>query len=108
MIVPNGATLLATVCNTTSNAVPYALWLARGDEQYLVDLSDALGQPGDGGLTGLTCHGDKIYVAVQSSTARILILDRSLAPIGVITSPAFADIHSLHAAGDSLIVCSTG
>jgi hypothetical protein len=108
MIVPDGATLLATVCNSTPNAVPYALWLARGDEQYLVDLSDALGQPGDGGLTGLTCHGDKIYVAVQSSAPRILVLDRCLAPVGVIASPEFSDLHSLHTAGDSLIVCSTG
>ncbi len=108
MIVADGAALLATICNTAPNAVPYALWLARGEEQYLVDLSDALGQPGDGGLTGLTCHGDKIYVAVQSSTARILVLDRCLAPVDVIASPEFVDIHSLHTAGDSLIVCSTG
>jgi hypothetical protein len=108
MILPDGATLLATVCNTTPNAIPYALWLARGEEQYLVDLSDVLGQPGDGGLTGLACLGDKIYVAVQSTAARILILDRCLAPVGVITSPEFVDIHSLHTAGDALIVCSTG
>jgi hypothetical protein len=109
MIMPDGVTLLATVCNATSNAVPYALWLARGEDQYLVDLSDALGQAGDSGLTGLTCHGDKIYAAVQSGlAARILILDRCLAPVGVIVSPEFVDIHSIHTAGDSLIVCSTG
>ena len=109
MIVPPGATLLATVCNTTPNAVPYTLWLAHGGAQYLVDLSDALNQPGDGGLTGITWHGDKIYLAVQSSdTPRILILDRHLRPSGTITSSEFADIHSIHAAGDALLVCSTG
>ncbi|HEY0184308.1 MAG TPA: DUF4915 domain-containing protein [Rhodopila sp.] len=109
MIVPNGITLLGTVCNAISNAVPYALWLARGTDQYLVDLSDSLGQAGDSGLTGLACHGERIYAAVQSGpAARILILDRSLAPVGTIASPEFADIHSIHVAGDSLIVCSTG
>ena len=49
MITPDGTTLLATVCNTTPNAVPYTLWLARGDAQYLVDLSDALNRPGMAG-----------------------------------------------------------
>ena len=66
MILPDGVTLLATVCNTLPNARPYALWLARKDEQYLVDLSDTLDQPGDIGLTGLTSIGDKLYAAVQS------------------------------------------
>jgi len=109
MIAPEGATLLATVCNATPNAAPYALWLARGKSQHLVDLSAVLGQGGDCGLTGLTSHDDRIYVAIQSTVAaRIVILDRSLAPVGVISSPEFADIHSIHAAGDSLIVCSTG
>jgi hypothetical protein len=109
MIVPEGATLLATVCNSTYNAIPYALWLARGKSQYLVDLTDVLGQTGDSGLTGLACHGERIYAAVQSSTAaRILILDRCLTPIGVISSPDFNDIHSIHIADDGLLVCSTG
>ena len=109
MKLPDGLTLLATICNTTPNAVPYTLWFARGSDQYLVDLSDALGQPGDGGLTGLTHVGARIYVAVQSSISpRILILDRKLALIGVIASPDFRDIHSIHGVGDALIVCSTG
>jgi hypothetical protein len=109
MIGLDGATLLATVCNGTSNAIPYALWLARGENQYLIDLSDVLGREGDCGLTGLAYHGDRIYVAVQTSVAaRILILDRCLAPVGVISSPEFADIHSIHVFGDSLLVCSTG
>jgi hypothetical protein len=109
MIVPEGAALLATVCNALPNASPYALWLARGKSEYFVDLADVLGQPGDGGLTGLVWHGGKIYVAVQSTVAaRILILDRCLAPVGVITNPAFMDIHSIHIEGNSLIVCSTG
>src|SRR5215469_15852509 len=79
MILPDGVTLLATVCNTLLNARPYILWFARKDEQYLVDLSDTLDQAGDSGLTGLTSIGDKLYAAVQSSEkARILVLDRRL------------------------------
>jgi hypothetical protein len=109
VITPRGATFLATVCNATPSAVPYALWLCRNNEEYLVDLSSELGQTGDCGLTGITFHGGKIYVAVQSITAgRILILDRSLAPVGVIANPGFVDIHSIHAEADSLLVCSTG
>lgn len=109
MMTPAGTTLLATVCNTTPNAVPYTLWLARGGEQYLVDLSDTINRPGDGGLTGIAHHADKIYVAVQSSDApRVMILDHRLTPIGAITSPDFADIHSIHVAGNTLLVCSTG
>jgi hypothetical protein len=108
MTLPDGVTLLATVCNTTPNAVPYALWMARGCEQYLIDLSDVLGQPGDGGLTGLTCLNGYIYLAVQSNNPRLLTLDRKLTPVGVITSPEFKDIHSIHGVRDGLIVCSTG
>ena len=109
MIPPKDAILLATVCNALPNAVPFALWLARGEDQYFVDLSDVVGRVGDCGLTGLVCHRDRIYVAVQSTAAaRILILDHTLAPAGVISDPAFVDIHSIHADGDSLIVCSTG
>jgi hypothetical protein len=109
MILPDGVQLLATVCNATSNAVPYALWLAQGEEQYLVDLSAVLGKIGDNGLTGITYLGDRIYVAVQSTAAaRVLVLDRGLAPVGVIASPEFVDIHSIHTVDDSLIVCSTG
>lgn len=109
MLLPHGTALLATVCNTTPNAVPYALWLAANDDEYLVDLSDVLGRPGDGGLTGMACHGARIYVAVQSAeAARILVLNRHLVPIDVVASPDFMDIHSLHISGDSLLVCSTG
>jgi hypothetical protein len=109
MIAPEGATLLATVCNAIPSAAPYALWLVQGETEYLVDLSDVLGQEGDCGLTGLASDGERLYAAVQSGiSARILILDRSLTPVGVISSPEFADIHSIHMDGDSLIVCSTG
>ena len=108
MTLPDGVTLLATVCNTTPNAVPYALWMARGAEQYLVDLSDVLGKSGDGGLTGLARVGDRIYAAVQSNNPRILVLDHQLTPKGAITSPEFKDIHSIHCSRDGLIVCATG
>ena len=109
MILPDGVTLLATVCNTVLNATPYALWFARKDEEYLVDLSDTLSQQGDIGLTGLTSIGDKLYAAVQSSTkARIVVLDRRLNVVNVIASPEFVDLHSLHRWNESLIAVSTG
>lgn len=101
--------LLATVCNTLPGAVPFSLWFTERGREYLVDLSDCLGQPGDSGLTGLAVCGNRIYLAVQSSGAsRVLILDRRLVPVGTIASPRFKDLHSLHAAGDSLIAVSTG
>lgn len=108
-MLPDGLTLLATVCNTTRNAVPFTLWLARGDRQYLVDLSDALNRTGDVGLTGLAWHNGLLYAAVQTSLSpRILVLDHRLAVVDVLTNPAFLDLHSLHVVGDALIVASTG
>ncbi|MEJ0017937.1 MAG: hypothetical protein WDN25_15500 [Acetobacteraceae bacterium] len=108
MKLPDDIALLATVCNTTPNAVPFTLWYACGADEYLVDLSDVLGLPGDGGLTGLACVGDRIYAAVQSSDApRILVLDRALAHVATITHPQFKDIHSLHGMESALLVCST-
>jgi hypothetical protein len=109
MRLPDGVTLLATICNTTRNAVPFALWMARGERQYMVDLSDALDKPGDVGLTGLAWLDGHFYAAVQTSTSpRILVLNRQLAVVDVVSSPDFMDLHSLHAADDTLIAASTG
>lgn len=108
MRLPDGLCLLASVCNTTFNAVPFSLWLARGEAQYVVDLSDALNCPGDAGLTGLAWHDGMLYAAVQSTRPRILVLDRNLKPHDVLESSAFADLHSLHITGDSLLVAATG
>jgi len=33
MNIPDGMSLLATVCNTVPHGVPFPLWLARGDKQ---------------------------------------------------------------------------
>ena len=109
MRLPDGVCLLASVCNTTFNAAPFALWLACGETQHVVDLSGALNRPGDSGLTGLAWHDGTLYAAVQNSTEpRIVLLDRGLAPIGALSSPMFADLHSLHKAGDALLVAATG
>lgn len=109
ILLPNGVCLLASICNTTSNATPFTLWLARGASEYLVDLSTALGTPGDSGLTGLAWHDGTLYAAVQSGEApRILQLDHSLTPIGAITAPMFTDLHSLHQTGDGMLVAATG
>jgi hypothetical protein len=45
---------------------PYSFWIAKGEREYLVDLTDLLHQEQDVGLTGLTYHKGKIYLAVQS------------------------------------------
>jgi hypothetical protein len=101
--------LFASICNTTPNATSFALWLARGETQHVVDLSGVLNRPGDSGLTGLAWYDGTLYAAVQSSTEpRIAVLDRNLAPTGVLNSPAFADLHSLHMVDGGLLVAATG
>ena len=59
--------LLATVCNTVPSVAPFALWLGRGADQAVVDLTDVLNEPGDVGLTGLAWHAGRFYIAVQSA-----------------------------------------
>ncbi len=109
MILPGGMTLLATVCNTTPNMAPYSLWLAKGEHEYLVDLTDLLHEDGDVGLTGLTYHRGKIFVAVQTGRdPRILVFDRHLECVDTIRHPEFSDIHSLCIDNGTLLVVSTG
>jgi hypothetical protein len=105
MKLPEGATLLATICNTVGVASPFALWLSDGKQQYVVDLSDHMQD--SGGLTGIAYHDDRIYVAVQSDRPRILVLDMGLCVVDVIQSGDFNDLHSLHIAGDALFIVST-
>lgn len=109
MHLPGGITLLATVCNTTPNVAPWSLWIAKGENEYWVDLTDLL-QPGnDVGLTGLTYHKGKLYLAVQTGLQpRILVFDRHLECIDTITNSEFSDIHSLSIADGALLVVSTG
>jgi hypothetical protein len=109
VVLPGGITLFATVCNTTPNMAVYSLWVAKGENEYLVDLSDLLHGDKDVGLTGLTYHRGKIYVAVQTgSNPRILVFDRHLECIETITHPDFSDIHSLCIVNGVLLVVSTG
>jgi hypothetical protein len=109
VILPGGMTLFATVCNTTRNMAPYSLWIAKGENEYLVDLADLLHPEEDVGLTGLTYHKGKIYLAVQTGRRpRILVFDRHLECIETITHPDFSDLHSLSIAHGVLLVVSTG
>lgn len=109
LVVPDGIVLLATVCNTTRNAAPYALWFARGPEQYLVDLTDLVNEGADHGLTGLAYYDGQLFVAVQSSRApRILVFDNHMNCTETIMHPEFSDIHSLSVVHGDLIVISTG
>jgi YD repeat-containing protein len=109
VILPDGMTLAATVCNTTPNMAPYSLWIAKGEREYLVDLTELLHQEQDAGLTGLTYHKGKIYVAVQSGVnPRILVFDRHLECVEAIAHPDFSDLHSLSIANGCLLVVSTG
>lgn len=107
--LPDGVCLLASVCNTTPNAVPFALWVARADQQYVVDLSDVLGKPGDFGLTGLAWKDGTLYAAVQGDgDPRLLRLNGALTPTGALSAPAFSDLHSLLMTDQGLLVCATG
>lgn len=109
MVLPAGITLFATVCNTTPNMAPWSLWIAKGENEYLVDLADLLHKENDVGLTGLAYHKGKIYLAVQTGlNPRILVFDRHLECIETISHPEFADIHSLYIANGVLLVVSTG
>jgi len=109
MVRLGGLTILATVCNTTPEMAPYALWLAKDDQEYLVDLSDLLRPEKDIGLTGLAYHDGSLYLAVQSgSSPRILVFDRQLTCIDVITHRNITDIHSLYFDDGKLLVVSTG
>lgn len=69
-----------------------------------MDLSDTI--PDASGLTGLACHNNRIYVAVQSIPSRILVLDLSLRVLEVIEDDDFNDLHSLHIVGDDLFIVS--
>jgi hypothetical protein len=96
--------LFATICNTVGEASGYALWFTDGSRQFVVDLSDHLGE--SSGLTGIAYHDGRIYLAVQSPASRILVLDTALNVIDTITHEGFNDLHSLHVAGDMLFAVS--
>jgi hypothetical protein len=102
---PEGVSPLATICNTVGVAAAFALWHSDGEQQYVVDLSDHMQDAG--GLTGMAFDGGRIFVAVQSSRPRILVLDKGLRVADVIQNDDFNDLHSLHIAGDALFIVST-
>lgn len=104
-----GLTVLATVCNTTPEMAPYALWLAKAGHEYLIDLSDLVHPDKDVGLTGLAYHDGMIYLAVQTgANPRILVFDRELTCVDMITHRDIIDIHSIYVDNGSLLVASTG
>lgn len=109
MHLPDGVCLFASVCNTVGNAALLSLWLARGDDEYLVDLSTMLNRPGDSGLTGLAWHDGTLYAAVRSAhEPRIIMLNGRLEPLGALAGPAFVDLHSLLAMDGILLAAATG
>jgi hypothetical protein len=99
-----GGTLFATICNTVGESSAYALWFTQGGKQFVADLSGHLDDAA--GLTGIAYHDGRIYLAVQSRTARILVLDMALNVIETITHEGFNDLHSLHVVGDTLLIAS--
>jgi Domain of unknown function (DUF4915) len=106
MSLPEGVVVIATICNTIGDASPYALWLSDGKRQRVLDLSDHIRD--SSGLTGIAYHCNRIYVAVQASFSRILVLDLALNVIDVIANDNFNDLHSLHIVGDALLAVSPG
>lgn len=102
-------TLLTTVCNTLPAVVPYSLGLRIDGVDWFVDLADALNRQGDKGLTGAVWLDGEVLLAVQSAgSPRILVLDHRLRPVRELRHEGFVDLHSLHVAGDGLLVVSTG
>ena len=104
MNLSEGRVIVATICNTIRDAGAYALWFSDGRRQCVLDLSDAM--QNSSGLTGVACHNNRIYVAVQSVPSRILVLDMSLQVVEVIADDDFDDLHSLHIVGDVLFIVS--
>jgi hypothetical protein len=104
MNLPKGVVLVATICNTIPDVSPYALWFSDGIRQGVLDLSDHI--RGSSGLTGIAYHHGRIYVAVQGTFSRILVLDLALNVVEVFVDENFNDLHSLHIEGDALLVVS--
>lgn len=106
--LPHETCLFASICNATPGGASFALWMARGGDEFVIDLSDVVDPATDTGLTGLAWRDGVLYCAVQSGRPRLILLDRRLSPIDVIENPAFNDLHSLHVMEDALLVTSTG
>jgi hypothetical protein len=104
MSITQSSILLATICNTVGEASPHALWFADSGRQFVADLSDEISDAS--GFTGIAYHKDRLYLAVQSAAARILVLDQHLNVIETITHELFNDLHSLHVIGDMLLIVS--
>ena len=100
-----GLALVATICNTIGAASPYALWYSDGKRQCVLDLSDYVRGPG--GLTGITYHSNRIYVAVQAAPSRILVLDMGLNVVDVIVNENFNDLHSIQIVDSALYIVSS-
>lgn len=105
MNLPERVVLVATICNTIADAGPYALWFSDGKRQCVLDLSDHVRNAS--GLTGIAWRHGRIYVAVQSGSPKILVLDTALNVVEEIVHDDFNDLHSLHIAGDELFIVST-
>jgi hypothetical protein len=104
MSLPEGMVVVATICNTIPDASPYAFWFTDGKRQCVLDLSSHTQNAS--GLTGIVSHDNRIYIAVQGVPSRILVLDLALNVLDVIVDENFDDLHSLHIAGDALIIVS--
>jgi hypothetical protein len=104
MNLPEGLIIVATICNTVRDAGCYALWFSDGRRQCVVDLTESISDAI--GLTGIAYHRGRIYVAVQGSPSRILVLDLSLQVLETIVDDDFNDLHSLHILGDDLVIVS--
>jgi hypothetical protein len=96
--------LFATICNTVGEASDYTLWFTLGGRQYVTDLSGHLDEAA--GLTGIAWWNGRIYLAVQSHSSRILVLDMTLNVVETIAVEGFNDLHSLRVLGNTLLIVS--
>ena len=104
MTEPFGTALFATICNAVGETSPYTLWFTDGRRQFVADLSEHMAEAA--GLTGVAFHDGRLYLAVQSHQARILVLDMSLGLLDTIRDDLFNDLHALRIAGGQLLVVS--
>jgi hypothetical protein len=104
MTEPFGTALFATICNAVGETSPYTLWFTDGRRQFVADLSAHMEEAA--GLTGVAFHDGRLYLAVQSHQARILVLDMSLGLVDTIRDDLFNDLHALRIAGGQLLVVS--
>jgi hypothetical protein len=94
---------LVSFCN--ANEIRLAVVTRAGIERDLKIADSAI--PAGAGVTGIAAFGDRIYLALQNTSA-ILVLDRDFNLVNIRMVPELVDLHGIAADGERVIVVSTG